>query len=112
MTAEERDAVMGEPGAAFEILDPRLTIYALANGMDLNKEPSARRLEWYYDGMDRGITVEVTDGGCLVVTALAWVRETSGSLRTRAWRADLTAEELAQSLSSVLEGATEAANEL
>jgi hypothetical protein len=112
MTADERDAVGGDAGGAFEILDPRLTIYALANGMDLNKEPATRRLEWYYDGMDRGIAVEAGDGGTVVVTAMAWTRETPGSLRTRAYRTDLTAEELAQSLSSVLEGATEAANEL
>ena len=70
MTTDELDRAGRGEGGAFGVLDPRLTIYALANGMDLAKETTARRLEWYYEGSERGIAIEATDQGTVVITAV------------------------------------------
>ena len=64
-----------ERGGLFDPVDATLTVFALANGMDLVREPSARRLEWYLDESDRGILLEAGADGGLAVSALAWDRE-------------------------------------
>ena len=56
-------------GSPFDEVDAKLTIYALANGMDLVKAAGFRRLEWYRDARDRGILVSVAPGGSLGVAA-------------------------------------------
>jgi hypothetical protein len=51
--------------APFLQIDPKLNIYALANGLDLLKNRSGRpdrALEWYSDGMERRATI-VAEGG-------------------------------------------------
>ena len=47
----------GTGGDPFELVDSKLTIYALANGMDLIKEPGVRRLAWYRDGREREVRI-------------------------------------------------------
>jgi hypothetical protein len=102
----------GAAGAsAFDGVDPRLTIYALANGMDLVKDEAFRRLEWYRDGMDRGIRVSVTPAGTLEVTALVWSGDPEGA-RTAPVGDAVAPDELAHRLSGILDGAAEAANAL
>jgi len=64
-----------ERGGPFDPVDATLTVFALANGMDLVREPSARRLEWYLDEADRGILLAAGPDGGLAVSALAWDRE-------------------------------------
>ncbi len=112
MTADDMDAVAGDGGATFEILGPKLTIYALANSMDLTKQATMHRLEWYHDGMERGIAIEATGQGMVGISAIAWTRDAPGSARTHPYRSDLPAEELAKDLSTILEGGMEAANAL
>lgn len=52
----------GGPGAgreaALQAIDPELNVFALANGVDLLREPRGRVLEWYREGMERRIHIE------------------------------------------------------
>jgi hypothetical protein len=113
MTADDRNAVAGDDGGAtFEDLGPKLTIYALANGMDLKKQAAVRRLEWYHDGQERGIAIEATGSGTVSIRALAWTRNTPGAERSHSYRSAVPAEELGKDLSTILEGGMVAANTL
>lgn len=99
-------------GGPFEVLDPKLNIYALANGMDLTKEPSSRLLGWYRDGLERGILLESGPDGTVSVTALCWKTNDLASTRRAPHREAVSAEALAADLSVVLESALQAANSL
>jgi hypothetical protein len=112
MTADDRNEVAGDGGATFEDLGPKLTIYALANGMDLTKQADGRRLEWYHEGQERGISVEATGAGTVRIRALAWNRNDPGAERSQTYRSAVPAEELESDLSTILEGAMVAANAL
>ena len=57
---------------AFEAIDPKLTMFALANGMDLSKGAEYRRLEWFSEGLERGILIRPADGGAFDVDVMAW----------------------------------------
>ena len=59
-------------GGPFEPIDPKLTVFALANGMDLAKDGGSRRLSWFTEGLERGLRIESVSGDAFVVTALAW----------------------------------------
>jgi hypothetical protein len=62
-----------EVGAdGFDSIDPKLTVFALANGTDLTKGESHRRLEWFADGLERGILIESLPGGSFRVGVRAW----------------------------------------
>ena len=106
--AEERGSTGASP---FDGVDSRLTIYALANGMDLIKDEGFRRLEWYRDGMDRGILVSATPAGALEVAVLVWSGNPDGARSAPVGDA-MSAADLAARISTVLDGATEAANAL
>jgi hypothetical protein len=112
MTADDSSAVAGDGGATFEVLGPKLTIYALANGMDLTKQAAVRRLEWYHDGQERGIAIEATGAGMVSIRALAWTRDATGTEQSHPYRSDMPAEQLGNDLSTILEGAMVAANAL
>jgi len=98
----------GAEGGLFDSLDARLTVFALANGMDLAKAERYRRLEWFTEGLERGILIEAADGGTFRVAARSW----------RTGRADagverIVAEGLAPGeVGGVLNDAIEAANAL
>ena len=97
---------------AFEILDPRLNVFALANGTDLLKEPGERRLVWYRDGLERGVLIRAASDGTVATIALAWKRGDAGSERSAPHRDGLDAAELAQHLSAILDEAVNQANAL
>jgi hypothetical protein len=59
-------------GGVFEGLDPKLTVFALANGMDLAKGEGYRRLEWFTEGLERGILIEAEPSGGVRVLVLTW----------------------------------------
>lgn len=65
-----------KPGATgagpFEGIDPRLNVFALANGMDLTKGPGFRRLEWFTEGMERGILIEPDGAGGFRAEVQSW----------------------------------------
>lgn len=99
-------------GDPLDALDPTLTMFALANGMDLVREPSVRRLEWYRDGLDRGIRLEAGPDGGLAASALAWNREDPGAA-PRSKRLDpLPPAPPSRTLTAALEEALRAANAL
>jgi len=112
MAADQRRAGGGGEGGPFGVLDGKLNIYALANGMDLAKEPGLRRLGWYREGMERAIDVASSGDGTLTVTALCWKTNDPSSERRAPQRERVQPEDLAAELSSILEAALEAANAL
>ena len=100
-----------DPGP-FGAVDPKLTIFALANGMDLVKDDGFRRLEWYRDGRERGIHVEATPDGALQVTVRAWSTGDASSVITGSQGPPHAPEAMARNLSAILGQALEAANGL
>jgi hypothetical protein len=94
-------------GDAFASIDAKLTMFALANGVDLAKGEGYRRLEWYADGRERAIVLEATPEGRFRVGVVSW---TSGA--DDAMHAGLHEAVLPEELSPVLEEAIEAANAL
>ncbi len=112
MAADGRDGGNESGAVPFEGIDPKLTIFALANGMDLTRNGDTRRLEWYFDGFDRGILLTAGGDGTVTVAALAWKRGDDASVRSTPVREAVPLEELAGSLTSLLEQGLEAANAL
>lgn len=110
MNQETQDR--GRDGGAFDAVDPKLTIYALANGMDLKRQEGSRRLEWHRDGLERGILLESDPAGAISVWAVAWSHGDEASMRKSACHEGLPSEALARDLSSVLEETLGAANAL
>lgn len=68
-------------GDRFDDVDSNLTVFALANGTDLVKGEGHRRLEWFSEGLERGIVIEAKEDGRFDVTALTW-RARSARRRT------------------------------
>ena len=101
----------GSVGSPFGRVDSKLTMYALANGMDLIKDEASRRLQWYRDGRDRGILLSPAGDGGLEVTALAWSGDPDAVQREKVGD-DIPSGDLAARLSTALDVATEAANAL
>lgn len=94
--------------AVFEALDPRLTVYALANGMDLAKGPGYRRLEWFTEGLERGIMIELQPDGTVALDVLCWKTGRSEHLAT----ANVEESIAIDAVSGLLDGAIEQANAL
>lgn len=92
----------------FEALDPKLTMFALANGMDLSKGEDHRRLEWFSDGLERGILVRPAGTDTYWVGVLSW-RSRAPEHRREATAADAVGLD---DTSAVLTAAIEAANAL
>lgn len=67
-------------GGPFETLDPRLTVFALANGMDLAKEPDSRRLVWFSEGLERAILIVCGKGSTFEVSVLSWTSGDTGTM--------------------------------
>jgi hypothetical protein len=72
----EEGMTNGAEGSAtagvFGSLDAKLTVFALANGVDLAKGEGYRRLEWFTEGLERGILLEpCADNACRLVV-MAW----------------------------------------
>lgn len=112
MAADQRQPGVGGAGGPFEVLDPKLNIYALANGMDLVKEPTLRTLGWYREGLERGILIEAVAPGALSVTAACWKTSDASVRRTATQHAAIPPDDLSKGLSTILEAALEAANGL
>jgi len=94
--------------SAFEQVDPKLTVFALANGMDLTKSEEHRRLEWFHDGLERGMRVEPAAGGTFRVTAMAWKRKREDEALT----ADLGQTVAVDALFALLDDGINATNAL
>lgn len=96
------------PLGPFGEIDPTLNVFALANGMDLKKDPAARRLEWYSDGCERGIVISVQDAERFRVDVAMWSR---GSEEAEE-RTELASELAASDVTRLLHSAIDAANGL
>lgn len=92
----------------WEDVDPRLNVFALANGMDLSKGEGFRRLEWFSEGRERGIFIECGEDSTFRVSVLSWE---SGSTDER-HQSTLGSGLSARDLSVALAGAIDAANAL
>jgi hypothetical protein len=112
MTADGRSREEDVGGGAFDGIDAKLTIFALANGMDLDKNGDVRRLSWYRDGHDRGILLAAGEDGAISVSAQAWRRGDDTSMRSAPIREALEPAELDRVLTSLLEKGLEEANAL
>jgi hypothetical protein len=93
-------------------MDRKLNVFALANGMDLDRRGEARVLQWYRDGMERCVRVEPGEGdGTWAVRATA-ARDT----RTRApeivrtLESALAVDDVLARFKELLAGAMDAAN--
>lgn len=95
----------GEGAGGFDALDPKLTMFALANGMDIAKGEDYRRLEWFAEGLERAILVRSTGGDTFDLTVMSWMNGASDR-RTEASAPDgLTLDEMSGALSEAIEQA-------
>lgn len=99
-------------GRSIEALEAKLNVYALANGMDLVRGPSIRRLEWHRDGLERGILLEIAEDGGLGLVALAWSFGDPASVKTAKIADALEAGAVLGDLSALLQRTLDAANAL
>lgn len=92
-------------GGRFDGIDSNLTVFALANGLDLAKGEDHRRLEWFSEGLERGIVLSADDGGGFDVHVVSW-RSGSPEHRVEAPVAEgLSADEVRDALSDAIETA-------
>ena len=87
----------------FGTIDPKLTVFALANGMDLSKGVDYRRLEWFTEGFERGILIRRGEGDRFELAALTWK---SGGAEKNIASAPIgspTAAELSRALADAIE---------
>ena len=101
------DGVTPGHGGAFEEIDPRLNVFALANGMDLTKQPGARRLEWFTEGLERGILIEEQEAG-FSVGVVSWETGSTDIAREASVGGALSADDVM----GILDSAIDAANRL
>lgn len=101
------DQAPHESESSFEALDPRLTIFALANGMDLVKEPAARRLVWFSDRLERGILIGVDGQGAFAVHVIAWKSGDTDTLVSEAVADGADRSTVENALASAIERANE-----
>jgi hypothetical protein len=112
MAPYQRQPEAGGTAGPFAALDAKLNIYALANGMDLVKEPGLRTLGWYREGLERGIVITASPTGELSVTAACWKTSDPTARRTAPQHDGIAPDELAERITPILEAALEAANGL
>lgn len=92
------------PGTGpFAAIDPKLTVFALANGMDLSKGEDYRRLEWFTEGLERGILIRVANDGAYDLTALAWKTGKAEQSIEAAGAGGLAPQALSQALTDAIE---------
>lgn len=63
---------MNTGGGFFDDIDPNLTVFALANGLDLAKSEGHRRLEWFSERLERGLVIEAAGPERFDLSAIAW----------------------------------------
>ena len=104
--------------APFLDVDPKLNIYALANGLDLLKNHSGspdRTLEWYREGMERRASI-VAEGGSpprFSVWAAASRKQDGTPLSARrAVSATVDLEGIREGLTELIEKAMEQADRI
>ena len=97
-------AMGGDP---FEAIDPRLNVFALANGMDLNKGSGFRRLEWFTEGLERGILIEADGDGGFRLGVLSWPTGSTEITARTLVGSGLTGEDVIGRLQTAIDAANE-----
>ena len=99
--AEERVPGTGEN--VFEAIDPKLNMFALANGMDLIKADGSRRLIWFMGGLERGLEIVVGPNGDFAVTGSAWPTKSPDDATTTFLSDSVTDSDLTATLEQGIE---------
>ena len=102
----------GHPVASMEAVDRKLNVFALANGMDLDRKGDARVLGWFRDGLERSVRVEPGEGaGTWAIRAAATrdARSRDGEV-VRTLEAALDVDQILTRFRELLPGAVDAAN--
>lgn len=98
MDGAEGSATVGGFGG----LDAKLTVFALANGVDLVKGEGYRRLEWFTEGLERGILLEpCTDTACRIVV-MAWKTGKAEQLNDRVFADEVAMDDVARMLDDAI----------
>ncbi len=109
--SDETHSGTGDRGL-FTAIDAKLNMFALANGMDLLKGDADRRLEWFTDGMERGIVIEAAtagSAGSFRVRVISWP---TGSAESISDASDIGDSLSAEEITTVLADAIDVANRL
>ena len=98
--------------ASMEAVDRKLNVFALANGMDLDRKGDARVLEWFRDGLERSVRVEPGEGAGTWAIRAAATRDarTRGGAVVRTLEAALDVDQILTRFRELLPGAEDAAN--
>lgn len=101
------DGVHPDSGDAglFDAIDPKLTVFALANGMDLAKGDDHRRLEWFTEGLERGILIEAEATGSFRVSVMSWPTGSTEVRKEAGIGEGISAEDLAGTLPDAIDSA-------
>ena len=94
-------------GDPFEAIDPRLNVFALANGMDLSKGSGFRRLEWFTEGLERGILIEADGDDGFRLGVLTWPTGSTEISAQASVGGDLSGEDLIGQLQTAIDAANE-----
>ncbi len=104
---------MANPADPMDGVDRKLNVFALANGMDLERRGAVRTLGWYRDRLERRIRLEPGAGEgtwALRASATRDARRDEGTVRTL--ESALAPADLLARFGELLAGATDAANAL
>lgn len=99
---------MDTGGGPFDGIDSNLTVFALANGLDLAKGDDFRRLEWFSEGLERCIVIAADGSGDFSVAVRCWRSGRPESASEAPVAGGLSVEEIREALP----GAIDAANEM
>jgi hypothetical protein len=102
MTDAEMDA-----GGRFGAIDPKLTVFALANGVDLVRSDGQRRLEWFSDGFERGILIVADGDDDFAVALLKWQASDPEGAEPHDFREGVAVADLMPLLDEAIESANE-----
>jgi hypothetical protein len=100
------------PAGPMDALDRKLNVFALANGMDLDRRGGARVLGWYRDGMERRVRIEpgAADGTWAIRAAAAPDAGAAQGELVRTLESALDPDEVLARFRDLLAGAMDAAN--
>jgi hypothetical protein len=112
MTEARSGGAERRPAGPMEIVDRRLNVFALANGMDLDRRGEVRVLGWYRDGMERSVRIEPgeADGTWAIRAAAAVDARAPESELVRTLESALGPNDVIERFKELLAGAMDAAN--
>jgi hypothetical protein len=109
--SDTRSAGSGSrPAGSMEAVDRKLNVFALANGMDLDRRGEVRVLGWYRDGMERCVRLEPAEGGTWAVRAAAARDSRQEGEVVRTLESALDVEQILTRFKELMAGAMDAAN--